>query len=435
MGSYHPCRPSRAGWGGVIRSISEIPKVGRRGQPLIVLALVLIGWVAFRVAIVNSAGGDDPVTGSCEQPLCRSSAFEVGAKSASAQPSPGLANITELAQDRPVQLVADPSRTSKVNAAQVTAVQGTMGRKLLTIGGQQTLHIPPRSLSIPPRSRRKFGAKSEGARAAPAPWPLSVEHPEVEVADSFVPLTSHQAAPGRKAASSFRIPSNPQEPSGQQRARWTADGWLLLRPSGGQAALATLPAAYGSSQFGAVIRYDLRPESAVRSQVYLRATGAIGAAFRDRQAALGLAIRPFRKLPIAALIEGRLQQGSETLRIRPAVALLSDIAPFRLPLDAVGEAYGQVGYVGGRNPTGFFDAQVTAERSVLKLGSASALGIGAGIWTGGQRGAARLDIGPRAVLRTSLSALPVRVTLDWRERIAGGASPGSGPVLTLAAGF
>ncbi len=267
------------------------------------------------------------------------------------------------------------------------------------------------------------------------PWPLSAQRPEAEAADGFEPFTSHQPPLGQKSASSVRISSISQEPAGQQRARWTADGWLLLRPSGGQAALATLPAAYGSSQFGAVIRYDLRPESTVRIQAYLRATGAIGAAFRDRQAALGLAIRPFRKLPIAALIEGRLQQGSETLRIRPAAALLSEIAPFRLPLGAVGEAYGQVGYVGGRNPTSFFDAQITAERSLLKLGSASALGIGAGMWTGGQRGAARLDIGPRAVLRTSLGALPVRVTLDWRERIAGGASPGSGPVLTLAAGF
>jgi hypothetical protein len=76
-----------------------------------------------------------------------------------------------------------------------------------------------------------------------------------------------------------------------------------------------------------------------------------------------------------------VQQGSDTLRLRPAAAVVSELAPFRLPFDAVGEVYGQAGFVGGRDATGFFDAQATATRAVLNLGSEAELDIGAGLWT------------------------------------------------------
>jgi hypothetical protein len=267
------------------------------------------------------------------------------------------------------------------------------------------------------------------------PWPLATAREQGEAEQSYVSELPDQQTSSLSAASPPLGVSSDDTLTGSRRRRWSADGWLLLRPSGGPLALATTPAAYGSSQFGAVIRYDLRPESPVRTQLYLRATGAIGASFRDRQAALGAAIRPFPKIPVVGLIEGRLQQGSDTVRVRPAVALVSELAPFPLPLGAVGEVYGQVGYVGGRDATGFFDAQATAERTVLSLTPGTELAIGAGLWTGGQRGAARLDGGPRVVLHTRLGPLPVRAALDWRERVAGNASPGSGPVLTLAAGF
>jgi len=271
--------------------------------------------------------------------------------------------------------------------------------------------------------------------AAPPHWSLGSALAEGVTQGDFAPeLPQHQPF-NLLPAEDLRGAISDMARSPARRARWSADGWVLVRPSGGPPSLATLPAAYGSSQFGAVIRYDLRPTSAVRSQLYLRATGAIGAAFRDRQAALGAAIRPFPKIPVTGLIEGRLQQGTGSVRLRPAVALVSELAPFRLPLGAVGEVYGQAGVVGGRDATGFFDAQATATRAVLDLGPGTELDIGAGLWSGGQRGAARLDLGPRVVLKARLGPLPVRASFDWRERAAGNASPGSGPVLTLATGF
>ena len=54
---------------------------------------------------------------------------------------------------------------------------------------------------------------------------------------------------------------------------------------------------------------------------------------------------------------------------------------------------------------------------------------------GAQRGAARVDIGPSAGLVVPVGASAVRVTLDWRQRIAGDAAPGSGPALSIGSDF
>ena len=58
-----------------------------------------------------------------------------------------------------------------------------------------------------------------------------------------------------------------------------------------------------------------------------------------------------------------------------------------------------------------------------------------GVWSGGQTGAARLDLGPRASLRVATGPATSRLALDWRFRVAGNARPASGPTLTISAGF
>jgi hypothetical protein len=62
--------------------------------------------------------------------------------------------------------------------------------------------------------------------------------------------------------------------------------------------------------------------------------------------------------------------------------------------------------------------------------------IGAGIWGGVQKGAARLDAGPSASVAMPLGrGTNGRIAIDWRFRLAGEAVPDSGPALTLSAGF
>ena len=61
--------------------------------------------------------------------------------------------------------------------------------------------------------------------------------------------------------------------------------------------------------------------------------------------------------------------------------------------------------------------------------------FGAGIWGSAQRGAARLDIGPTIGVAVPIARRAIRLSADWRERIAGDARPGSGPAFTIGSDF
>lgn len=221
-------------------------------------------------------------------------------------------------------------------------------------------------------------------------------------------------------------------------SRWSGDGWLLLRAAGGTAAQASGAASYGASQAGAVVRYRLGQDRDTGAYAYLRGSTAIGAPFRDRQLALGLGVRPVAALPLRILGEARLQEtGQGRTLYRPAVTAVTELPRSDLPLGFRGEAYGQAGYVGGAGATPFFDAQVVVDRAVVRSrDSGLEARLGAGLWSGGQRGAARLDLGPRASLRLDpVLGVPTLLALDWRIRCAGDARPDSGPAMTLATSF
>ena len=49
--------------------------------------------------------------------------------------------------------------------------------------------------------------------------------------------------------------------------------------------------------------------------------------------------------------------------------------------------------------------------------------------------AARLDVGPSAMVSFRLGEAQSRVAVDYRLRVAGDAAPASGPALTFSAGF
>lgn len=226
-----------------------------------------------------------------------------------------------------------------------------------------------------------------------------------------------------------RRPDRPQAPG-----RWSGDAWLLLR-SGSAAPLGAgfAAPAYGASQAGAVIRYRLGIAATHRPALYLRATGAVVSG-GEREAALGLTLRPVPQLPVAALAEVRVTHAAGAVRTRPAVALVSQFAPLTLPGKVSLEVYGQGGWVGGTAATAFVDGQARATRSLAERGGLR-LAVGAGAWGGAQRGAARADLGPTAVLAIPLGRGSARLAADWRFRVAGNAAPGSGPALTLSAGF
>jgi hypothetical protein len=75
----------------------------------------------------------------------------------------------------------------------------------------------------------------------------------------------------------------------------------------------------------------------------------------------------------------------------------------------------------------FIDGGLTVTRPLFKQFSA-----GFGVWGGAQPGLYRIDAGPRLTMRVRKN---VKFHLDWRQKLAGNARPGSGPALTLAGDF
>ena len=86
--------------------------------------------------------------------------------------------------------------------------------------------------------------------------------------------------------------------------------------------------------------------------------------------------------------------------------------------------------VGGRYRTAFADGQLRITRAVIGEGRFRA-SLGAGAWGGAQKFTERLDVGPTL----SIDLAPVRLSVDYRIKIAGNAAPGDGLAVTLSTGF
>lgn len=207
-------------------------------------------------------------------------------------------------------------------------------------------------------------------------------------------------------------------------SRWSTSLWLIARGSGTGAGLNA--AQLGASQAGARVTYALGAER--------------------RFALVGRLATP---------LSGGGREAAVGVEWRPAGAGLRVFAEQRLPLDggrggpsagviggldrAIGEGfqlegYGQAGAIARRGVEGFADGAARISHPVAALGPAR-LDLGLGAWGAAQRGAGRLDVGPSAGLVLPLAGRNLRVTLDWRERVAGNARPASGPALSLGTDF
>ena len=221
----------------------------------------------------------------------------------------------------------------------------------------------------------------------------------------------------------------------QKANRWSADGWLFLRPDGGAPPTNSGAgfASYGASQAGAVLRYRLNPSSTIRPTLYARATKAL-ASGRESEFAAGLSARPLAALPLAAHAELRFTRSGKDNELRAAAFAVTEIPPLDLPLGLRAETYFAAGYVTGDFATAFVDGQARINRQILDMGPGK-LRVGAGAWGGAQKGAGRIDVGPSATADVNIGAVPARLSLDYRLRAAGNAEPGSGVALTLSSGF
>lgn len=255
---------------------------------------------------------------------------------------------------------------------------------------------------------------------------------------SSVPVAPEIAALLKSAApraSPSMLGGNPQTSAFNKR--WSADGWLFVRPQSTRTIrnvnAGPIPATYGASQAGAVLRYRLAPSSKNDPFVYIRASTALVEA-GDSEAAAGISARPLASVPVSAHAEMRASRIAGRTVIRPAAFVVTQLKPQKLLLSSQITAYGQAGYVGGDFATPFADGQARLDREVVKYDLAK-LRAGAGVWGGAQKGAARLDLGPTASADITVGGTPARLAVDYRHRVAGDAEPQSGIAITLSTGF
>lgn len=232
------------------------------------------------------------------------------------------------------------------------------------------------------------------------------------------------AAPTERQALS-QIPVTPALPARATTDRWSASAWLLLRQDAPAPVLAP-NGALGGSQVGARLTYRLsgegRPLVRLSGRTYMPLRQAAGA-----EAAIGIDWQPIRRMPLYLLAERRQALGEEG---RSAFSLtLYGGGSVQLPFDIRLDSYAQTGVVGAKSRDLFVDGAVQLRRPI------GPVEIGAGAWGAAQPGTERLDIGPHVSMRLPIERANLRVSADWRFRVAGRAAPGSGPALTLGADF
>ncbi len=187
-----------------------------------------------------------------------------------------------------------------------------------------------------------------------------------------------------------------------------------------------------------MLQYRLAPGTARDPRLYARAYRALVRS-GESEAAIGASARPVAGVPLRAAGELRFTDAAFSNTFRPAAYVVTEFAPLALPYGARLEAYGQAGWVGGPDPTGFADGQASVTGEMRGLAgltdNAVRVSFGAAAWGGAQKDAQRIDIGPTLRLDLTIGAVPARLSVDWRERVGGDAGPDSGLAATLSTQF
>jgi hypothetical protein len=212
------------------------------------------------------------------------------------------------------------------------------------------------------------------------------------------------------------------------KPRASTYGYSFWRRAGSINGLA--PASqYGGGQSGLIGTYRLG-ESENALAILWRVSVA-HARTAERELAVGIRWQPTTKLPITLSAERRFRYDNSDNMAFYIAGGKSDVplvAKFKL------DSYAQVGILTGTHPDRFFDANVRVDRPLFNAAPLS-ISAGGGLWTGGQKGASRIDIGPSIRTDFKVSDVHFRLNADWRFRISGNAAPGDGPALTLSTNF
>jgi hypothetical protein len=272
--------------------------------------------------------------------------------------------------------------------------------------------------------------KASGFTPASDPWqdrgrPSGLPFP-VQVADGGKPLSTGRDTP----------PTNALAPVGKAgthptKRRWGGEvyAYSFWRVSTGGGPVLAPGAQYGGSQSGLIGIIDPFGSPDRGLALLLRGSGTPDGS--EREVGLGLRWKPKAGWPLMLSAEHRFRDGGPD-RFAAYLAGGFDDMPLLGKLKLNG--YGQAGYATGRGGGGFFDAQARADYPLAAVGGVP-LSVGAGSWAGGQKGAARLDVGPTIAAKVATEPAVLLVRLDWRLRVAGDAMPKDGLALTVSTGF
>lgn len=339
--------------------------------------MLLLGWTAIRLASVEQQGEAPPAP------------VAIAAKQLP------LTQIAEVPPE-PVQ-IADRAQPIQLSTGMI------LSRKIEA----------RRSAKPPVQQTQRPAALHDAVPAAPAlpaaKWVDAVARPSTMLARAE-PQLMPAVDPVTAAEKSFSLYA------------YNFWRWPMSAP-----ALATA-GQYGGSQSGLIA--NVRLWSAARLDARFRLAAA-PYANGEREVALGFNWHPLSAVPLSLIAERRLRANAPDAF---AFGLAGGTPPLALPLGFTLESYGQAGWVTGAAGGYYFDASAQATKNLLDKGGVQ-LAFGGGAWAGGQTGVARLDAGPRLDLRASPAGIPLRLSADWRFRLAGDALPANGPALTVSTGF
>lgn len=354
------------------------------GQPLFFLALVVGGWVVLRASLLW------PNTVATPALVARKTDI-----------APALATV--MAAARP----PSPAATMTATIPPPFAIQAS---QVLT-SGQTVRAVAMAARSNPDRVALALLGMVRIGSAAPLMIPVARD--DVSAPDP------------RRPPLSAPLPSS-LSPSGQRESKWSASAWLVARGPGGPVA-GVAGQQLGGSQAGARLAYALDDNR--RWSLVARVASPLGGS--GQEGAVGVEWRPTR-LPVRVAIENRIDIQSG--RSAPAVGLVGGAGPVTIAPHLTVEGYGQAGIVARNGGTGYADGSIRVNRRLASLGLAD-FDLGAGGWGGRQPGVGRLDVGPSLGVSVPVVGHRLRASVDWRERVAGRALPGSGLVLTLGTDF
>ena len=375
------------------------------------LALAGFGWAGVRAWSLGALPGAE--------------LFEVEPSEAKAPPIAA----TQFPPIEPVQpsapvvqagYAASPEVAPQQNPAAIHYVQGVVGVPVRMRPGLVAVYrLPPATRTVEPPSHpdRYAGLNRDAEDYLQLP-PLD-QGPLSLLTDASLPQRSSVVA-RRQSLPAQAVP--PLKP-GLDRIQLSS--WALLRSQqtglAGSHSLAT-GGQLGASQAGARLVYNFNRQLALNA----RASSEVGR--RGGEVAAGVRVHPLANFPIWLTAErrqaiGRYGGGRSAFALFLEGGIYEQPLPWRFSLNG----YLQGGVVGLKSRDLFVDGGFAVTRPVYRQFSA-----GFGVWGGAQPGLYRVDAGPRLTMQVRRN---VKVHLDWRQRLAGNARPGSGPALTLAGDF